>query len=108
MPDRPPRHSYRGNPDNSSLTFGYLAGYLRVLYNVTSNNADLGNGADGAGDCNPQPLFFDRLLSRLNLPRVPCIYAKGIRLNKSFVQIIEHNFFLSSPRALEARTSMGE
>jgi hypothetical protein len=41
------------------MTFGYLARYLVTYYNVTSNNADLGNGAAGAGDCDLQPLFFD-------------------------------------------------
>jgi hypothetical protein len=40
------------------VTFGYLARYLVTYYNVTSNNADLGNGAGGAGDCDLQPLFF--------------------------------------------------
>ena len=79
MPDRPPRHSYRGNPDNSSVTFGYLAGYLRVLYNLTSNNADLGNGADGAGDCNPQPLFFGTRFDTRPLPSTFLLYLASMQ-----------------------------
>jgi hypothetical protein len=70
------------------MTLGYLAGYLRVLYNVTSNNADLGNGADGTGDCDPQPLFFARF------PHPPSTFLvylasmqKVIELNTSFVLI---------------------
>jgi hypothetical protein len=40
------------------MNYGYLAGYFGRQYNVTSNNADLGNGASGERKLSRSPSFF--------------------------------------------------